>query len=215
MRTVLHSVREFAQIIVLVVTALAIPAFGQSPSASDALSREFSQLRDQRNKALSEAAEPINRRYAASLEQLFRRATQAANLELATGIKAELQSLGVSVGTEAVKPAAATGQMSKSEVRRMFEETEWAFYQNASDEKPVTTWVFRKDGKLITNGQYHSWEVETPNILKVFRDSPASKEPRFRAYRVDPMTKVANADKSLSTTGGTGPLKFIGPAGRP
>jgi hypothetical protein len=204
-------------IAILILTALSLPAFGQSPPANDALSREFSQLREQRNKALSQAAEPINRRYAASLEQLFRRATQAANLELATSIKAELQSLGGSVGADPMKPAPAlaTAQGSPSELKRLFEETQWAFYQNASDEKPVTTWVFRKDGKLITNGHYQSWDVEAPNILKVFRDSPNSKGSQFRAYRVDPLTKVAEADKSLSTVGGTGPLKFIGPARRP
>jgi hypothetical protein len=55
--------------------------------------REFTQLTEQRDKALAAAAEPINRRYQAALEQLLRRATQANNLETAVKIKSALQTL--------------------------------------------------------------------------------------------------------------------------
>ncbi len=59
--------------------------FAESPFES-----ELAALKDQRDKALAAAAEPINRRYQAALEPLLRRATQANDLTAAVKIKAEL-----------------------------------------------------------------------------------------------------------------------------
>lgn len=63
-------------------------AVGQTDAA-----RELKQLQDQREKSLTAAAEPINRRYQAALEQLQRRATQTNDLDVAVTIKEELRLL--------------------------------------------------------------------------------------------------------------------------
>jgi len=49
--------------------------------------RQIAELTAQREKAISEATEPINRRYQTSLEQLLRKATQANDLDAAVKIK--------------------------------------------------------------------------------------------------------------------------------
>jgi hypothetical protein len=61
--------------------------------AETAMARELKILGEIRDKAMATAAEPINRQYEQSLEQLLRRATQANELETATKIKAILESL--------------------------------------------------------------------------------------------------------------------------
>jgi len=60
--------------------------------AQSNIESEFNQLKAQHKSALSEAVEPINRRYQESLEQLLRRATQAADLDLALRIQNELKA---------------------------------------------------------------------------------------------------------------------------
>ena len=49
--------------------------------------RQLAELAAQRDKAIAEASEPINRRYQTSLEQLLRKATQANDLDAAVKIK--------------------------------------------------------------------------------------------------------------------------------
>ena len=67
--------------------------------------RDFNLLREQRDKAAAVAMDPINRRYQAGLEQLFRRATQGSDLDTALKAKAELQALAAA---NAPKAPAAT-----------------------------------------------------------------------------------------------------------
>lgn len=71
-------------IVVAVLTAAA------SLFAAPPFEREFQQLKDQHEKALATANDPIIRRYKAALEQLISRATQAKDLETAVKAKAEL-----------------------------------------------------------------------------------------------------------------------------
>ena len=77
--------------------------------------RDFNTLREQRDKAAAAAMDPINRRYQAGLEQLFRRATQGSDLDTALKAKAELQALsattapaGVTVRTTPVETSGVT-----------------------------------------------------------------------------------------------------------
>src|SRR5688572_1526977 len=89
----------------LFVTLLLASASGQTDTA-----REYKQLREQRDKAIAAATEPINRRYSASLELLLRRAMQAHDLETAVKIKEELPTLGVTSSVNlAVSPANLVG----------------------------------------------------------------------------------------------------------
>ena len=73
--------------------------------AESLFERELKQLRDQRDKAVAAAAEPINRRYQASLEQLLRRATQGNDLETALKIKQEMGNPAATTPAIATAPA--------------------------------------------------------------------------------------------------------------
>ena len=60
--------------------------------------QELAQLQEQRAKALATASDPINRRYAVSLEQLLRRATQANDLDSAIKmVEGTARSMGIEV----------------------------------------------------------------------------------------------------------------------
>ena len=62
----------FSSIIALVLLSFSTSSFADSP-----LERELSRLKEQREKALSTAAEPINRRYRDELQKLLRQASDA------------------------------------------------------------------------------------------------------------------------------------------
>ena len=104
--------------------------------------RDFKQLKDQREKDLATAAEPINRRYAKSLEQLIKRTSDAGQVELAVEIKKELRSV-----IPAAMPAALLGR--------------WHFIYSKSDAGDYTinadgTAVFPNGltGNCATEGDY-------------------------------------------------------------
>jgi hypothetical protein len=71
--------------LLLALSFLASPAF-----AASEYDRQLAELELQRDKAIAEASEPINRRHQGLLEQLLRKATQANDLEAATKIKTAL-----------------------------------------------------------------------------------------------------------------------------
>ncbi|OYV06650.1 MAG: hypothetical protein CFE26_05125, partial [Verrucomicrobiales bacterium VVV1] len=78
----------FKKSVIIFVSAISQTMFAQSQ-----LDREFTQLQEQKEKALAAAVEPVNRRYQAALEALLRRATQAGDLPTANKVDTELKSL--------------------------------------------------------------------------------------------------------------------------
>ena len=86
------------------VAIAAFASFAASLHAESPFLREFNQLQEQRDKAITAAIEPVNRRYQASLEQLMRKATQANDLDTANRIKRALTittaTSGASVATD-------------------------------------------------------------------------------------------------------------------
>ncbi len=86
--------------LVLLATFAVSNLFAESP-----VERELKLLRDQRDKAIASASEPINRRYQASLEQMLRRAMQSNDLDGALKIK---QEMGVVTPPAATAPATAS-----------------------------------------------------------------------------------------------------------
>jgi hypothetical protein len=83
----------------IVAVSFALPSLRAATDAA----RELDQLNTERDKALTAAAEPINRRYQTALEALLRRATLANDLETAIRIKQALEKVS------AKPPAAPTG----------------------------------------------------------------------------------------------------------
>jgi hypothetical protein len=91
----------------LVACVLGLFSFIAPVLGADApLQRELKQLQEDRQKALAAAAEPVNRRYEASLQQLLRRAMQSNDLDTAVKIRAELQGLGATGGGRETVPSA-------------------------------------------------------------------------------------------------------------
>lgn len=88
----------------LAVAIAATASFSASLHAQSPYLREFTQIQEQRDKAITAAIEPVNRRYQASLEQLMRKATQANDLDTANRIKQSLTTTtttsGASVATD-------------------------------------------------------------------------------------------------------------------
>ncbi|MDB6173175.1 MAG: hypothetical protein JWL59_2486 [Chthoniobacteraceae bacterium] len=75
---------------VFLIGFLCRPVHGQN-----SYEREFRQLTNERDQALTDTAAPINARYIAGLEKLLRRATQNNDLETALKVKEALKALGV------------------------------------------------------------------------------------------------------------------------
>src|SRR4051812_40548638 len=80
-------------------------ALAQTDSA-----RELKRLQDERDKAMAAAAEPINRRHAAALEQLLRRSVQSNDTETANKIRADLQKLGITASSTGAGASNTLGQ---------------------------------------------------------------------------------------------------------
>ena len=87
--------------------------------------REFKQLREQRDKAVASAIDPIHRRYQASLEQLLRRATQGGDLETAIKLKAELQSPNTAAASSASTIATSKDTKSDDNAAPILAGTSW------------------------------------------------------------------------------------------
>ena len=109
--------------------------------------RQFKLLTEQRDKAISAAVEPINRRYAASLERLIKRTTQAAQLEKALEIKKELQSL-----KDGEAGANVTGLIGS-----------WsAAYSKGGGSNNVTS---SADGKITSSTAEGTWTTEGSRMM--------------------------------------------------
>ena len=136
-----------------IVSVLLALASSSSPvRAESEYERNFKQLKDQRTKALAAAAEPINRVYASSLEQLFKRATQAGQVELALEIKKEMQSVSGRVST----PTALFGSWSA-----------------AFSDSPGGSYTINSDGTTRAGSDSGAWTVEG-NLLLVRWNNGAS-----------------------------------------
>src|ERR1700744_1129807 len=76
------------------ITYLALTLISIAPLvfAGSEYDRQLAELTAERDKAISEANEPINRRYQAALQDLLRKATMSNDLDAAVKIKAALAS---------------------------------------------------------------------------------------------------------------------------
>lgn len=117
--------------------------------AQSQFDRELSQLREQRDKAIATAADPINRRYQTSLEQLLRKATQSNDLESAVKIQNELKG---------IKPT-----LLFIELRTAIEGTEWTWERQGVRE----SMTFGKDGVLKHQFFTGKWEIIKPRSVRI------------------------------------------------
>ena len=75
---------------VVTLTFFALPLFAASPYEV-----ELAKLTAQRDKALAQVSEPINRRYQDALNQLMRKAMQSNDLDASIKIRAALAAMGL------------------------------------------------------------------------------------------------------------------------
>ncbi len=117
--------------------------FAQSP-----IERELAQAKEQRDKALTTAAEPIQRKYQATLEQLLRRAMQANDLEAAIKIKGEIKKLP------------RTNAEERNDLANALRGSKWTW------EPPNGTVAFDNAGKMTASAGWScSWEVTAPRTV--------------------------------------------------
>ena len=192
--------------------------FVRSVSAESPNERDFKQLRADRDKAAAAAMEPVNRHYREGLDKLFRRATQAAELDLAKEIQAELQGAG---GAAAVVAATGTGAplatnppVDKADLRKLFEETEWESFKGSSS---AVTFLFGRGGNFTSSGSFGKfYTLEAPDVLKLWGADPKKdRKAAFRLFRVNVAEKTAVQDLKASTVSGELSLKYVGPAKTP
>ena len=86
---------------------LSIPLHAQSQFLDS-----LKQLQDQRSKALMAAAEPINRGYVASVEQLLERASKAKDFDSVTKINEELKAFKLDLASSSKATTAAKSAIS-------------------------------------------------------------------------------------------------------
>ena len=146
--------------VVSLTTILLSSAISQTDTA-----REMKVLQDQREKAIADATEPINRRYSASLEQLLRRAMQNNDLDTANKIRAELQKLGVTASARGVGSGTALGQTDEARrnaLRTHLRDSKWKLSGNKSFE-------LKADGTTTANWHGHkgTWKVTGPNTAEM------------------------------------------------
>ena len=147
---------------VLLVQAVTATLLAESP-----IEREFKQLREQRDKTIAAAIDPINRKYQVSLDQLLRRATQTNDLETALKIK---QEMGASAITATTTPTAK----SETTANKIKTKKQWEDYLTNSAWKMVqaktnTAWgdmTFKERGVVDFNKE-HKWAVTNAGKVTV------------------------------------------------
>ena len=149
---------KYSIISILLVASVTSALHAESP-----FEREFKQLREQRDKTVAAAVDPINRKYQASLDQLLRRATQGNDLDTAIKLKAELQSLTTATATSAstttpttAEPGAVTEQ--KKRVREYLMKSQWRFGKH--------TLTFNKnDTASCSDGSIWPFKIKGPDVM--------------------------------------------------
>ncbi len=169
------------------------------------------------------AWDPVRRHPSSSSPPLMK-----PNLFLLASFTAVL--MGSSLSAEGLAPAAATPTpagtlptkpaLSRTELRKLFENTQWLMAGNSEFKGGVGTYVFQRGGTLAHSGNaggksFHGkfYAVEAPDILKIYEHSPDKdhKAP-FMFFRVNVGAKTAEQDAAASTISGTDFMKYEGPA---
>lgn len=191
-----------------IITALlaALLLLVQSVSAESANERDFKQLRANRDKAAAVALEPINRRYKEELDELFKKATQGAELNLANTIRKELEAAGGSA-TGITDPTA-----DKAGLKQMFEGSDWDYWlSNKPTGEPAGRISFRRAGNLSATNMPKEmpithYELVAPDIVRI---SQKKGSPKYRALRINLADKTAVYEEGISTVNFSGMSKFF------
>jgi hypothetical protein len=122
---------------------------GGPASAEPDSERQLTELQAEHRKALAAAVEPVNRRYAAALEQLLRHATLSNDIASAVKIKAEMDTL--SDGSESLAVLIA--------------DSRWTWFEGANF-TGIAGWVeFYKNGTASASWRNQlRWKLDGNNL---------------------------------------------------
>jgi hypothetical protein len=142
--------------------ALALLLAGTAGAAESAFEKEAKQLRDQRDKAVAAAVDPINKRYQQALEQVIRRAAQAKDQPAVDKLKEELGNVGANL------VSAAQSTKLQDRVRR----TRWTMNLNQSKQPQKDSWMQLEPDGQVTLGwnaapATGAWSVTSENTITV------------------------------------------------
>ena len=147
----------------LILLLVARPAFSQT-----SLERDRIQLREQRDKALATAAEPINRKYQASLEQLLKRATQLNDLDTAVKLKDELTVIQAQNAAPANASSAAPSVGSETRIIQALTTKDWFFHwETSAPNTPVRFHPNRKYGTGSDPSPKEKWSLELKWVVAI------------------------------------------------
>lgn len=112
--------------------------------------------------------------------------------------------------------AAEDEGLSKTRLRKLFENTQWTTTGNTGGAAP-RSFVFLKLGEVSDSnpggGKFKHFTVEQPDILKMYRQDPKKdRNAEFMLFHVDVAAQTATQDIKSSTAGGSMTLKYVGPA---
>lgn len=165
------------------------------PPPADAKSKvaepsDLVSLRRSWQQAKAQAAQPIDRKYAASLEALKLRYTKAGDLTSALAVDGEIKALQASAAAEAgvPKPAekAASNQESMRAVERALLSGKWNWFGSREPKGlPALKVVFLPKGKIQCQVAIH-WEMVDATKFKVWHNPT-----RFWLFEMDPGLNLA------------------------
>ncbi|MEA3187279.1 MAG: hypothetical protein QOD99_1109 [Chthoniobacter sp.] len=201
----------------LLTVSFAVALLAPALRAETVNERDFNLARAEREKAAAVAMEPINRRYKETLEKLFKRATQDAELDLAKTIQAQLHAVGGPAAVaNAGAPVDASSSVSstgdKTDLRKLIENTRWV--REGKDNVSIN---FLRSGNMKAVGAHladpgWSYSLEAPDIVKLELKGARPAEKRFLTFRVDVSQMTMTQDSAMSSSPGSMVLKYVGPA---
>ena len=154
--------RTLHNTILILLIALGSPAKAQTSFAA-----EFSKLKEQRQKELDAAAEPVNRHYVEAFQQLLRRASTGGDLDTALKVREDLERLGVTTSTGAAPLAGTVAAATQSFEHRMIGST-WTL----TTENKVETVELKAKGELILGwdkaAKGFKWRAARDGVIELF-----------------------------------------------
>jgi hypothetical protein len=141
--------------VVLLLLAFSVRLHAQSYDG------DFSRLREQQRKAVQAALEPVNRQYAAALDQLLRKAMQAGDLATATKVKEELTRVAPTTAAGAVVPLGDVPESATALIGKWKAHTEdgWSDIEDFKADGTVSQSTHRKNG---------TWQVQDNALVVTF-----------------------------------------------
>jgi hypothetical protein len=137
--------------------ALTAAAFAQTGSYKS----EFERLQKDYETATKQALDPIQKRHAAALQQLIRKASQSGDLETAVKAKEALDQ----IAPPSVSQNATTGASKRAALTLNLTSSKWAVFDTPT-QKRIDTQTFNPDGTCT--GRFNGrWEALSGDAIKI------------------------------------------------